>query len=767
MGLIRFYGRIYYHLESIMRVKPLNYLMLGILAASTGLVQAKTFSAKSSVNGTAVQAEMDVENSDDGVAGKMFLAVELNGHLQFYDGQKWLPFISSQVPPAYYTGALAKRALTVADLNSSLFAGANVYIGYGRDFDDMLKRLNYGLVFVVPKQPVSNPLGIAAVDFSPTPAPVTPQERAGVFTRSSIAVKYNDGTVSMSRLNYHTLYHNTDLFNGVAAGASYNSKGELLKAANGSPLIAETPDGQSLMQIAGAKASVKGGNSLFLVTHFEYQWKNPGAETGLYGEIPNTMKLSTIDQNKSNGQLSVVDLKNVDMSAVNGLWIPCAGSLSPWNTHLGSEEYEPDARAFEEKPLAPFWTENKTDSPWLQAMSIWFAGDNSKIKPYNYGTTPEVAVKADGTTNVVKHQALGRISRELAQVMPDQRTVYQGDDGTYNVLTLFIADKPADLSAGTLYAAKWNQTSSDKGGAATLTWYKLGQANDAELATLANSVTFSDIFETASVVPKKDAAGVVTGYESAPAGFTQIIAGHDKGLVENLKLKPGMEKAAAFLETRRYAAYVGATTEFEKFEGVSVNAKDNKVYLAMTRMSNGMENKASDPVNHIHIPKLSAGAVYEMPLAKAQKDAQGTEINSDYVGTAMQALVIGEDIAKDAVGNTGHPDKIANPDNIKYSELARTLFIGEDSSTLHINNFVWAYNIDSKTLTRIMSVPAGAESTGLQVIDNLNGFPYIMSNYQHAGDFSANINADLKTQLEPLIDKAKASIGYIAMEFLP
>ena len=26
-----------------------------------------------------------------------------------------------------------------------------------------------------------------------------------------------------------------------------------------------------------------------------------------------------------------------------GLWVPCAGSVTPWGTHLGSEEYEPDA----------------------------------------------------------------------------------------------------------------------------------------------------------------------------------------------------------------------------------------------------------------------------------------------------------------------------------------------------------------------------------------------------------------------------------------
>jgi len=92
----------------------------------------------------------------------------------------------------------------------------------------------------------------------------------------------------------------------------------------------------------------------------------------------------------------------------------------------------------------------------------------------------------------------------------------------------------------------------------------------------------------------------------------------------------------------------------------------------------------------------------------------------------------------------------------------RTLFIGEDSTTGHINNFLWAYNIDTGHLARILSVPAGAEVTGLQVVEDLDGYSYIMSNYQHAGDLSKEIDPELKTKLTPVIDKSKAAIGYIS-----
>jgi hypothetical protein len=49
----------------------------------------------------------------------------------------------------------------------------------------------------------------------------------------------------------------------------------------------------------------------------------------------------------------------------------------------------------------------------------------------------------------------------------------------------------------------------------------------------------------------------------------------------------------------------------------------------------------------------------------------------------------------------------------------------------------------------------------LQVVENLNGHAYIMSNAQHHGDFPSSINADLKAQLTPMIDKFDAPVGYI------
>ena len=120
-----------------------------------------------------------------------------------------------------------------------------------------------------------------------------------------------------------------------------------------------------------------------------------------------------------------------------------------------------------------------------------------------------------------------------------------------------------------------------------------------------SGITFNDIFET-SDVPKE--------------GFTAIKQ-YSYGKVEYLKLKPGKEKAAAFLETRRYAAMLGATTEFNKMEGVALNEKDNKVYIAISDQSKSMEKDSTgkDPADHIQLPKIKAGVTYQLDLNKWTK----------------------------------------------------------------------------------------------------------------------------------------------------
>ncbi|MEZ5478086.1 MAG: DUF839 domain-containing protein [Thiolinea sp.] len=80
------------------------------------------------------------------------------------------------------------------------------------------------------------------------------------------------------------------------------------------------------------------------------------------------------------------------------------------------------------------------------------------LNPYDYGYQIEVKVSDFDTATVTKHYAMGRIAHELGYVMPNQKTAYMSDDGTNGVLLFLMADTAGDLSAGELFAAKWQQT---------------------------------------------------------------------------------------------------------------------------------------------------------------------------------------------------------------------------------------------------------------------------------------------------------------------
>jgi len=598
------------------------------------------------------------------------------------------------------------------------------------------------------------PASVKSVEFTATDVTgLSDANRAIAYTTSSAKVTYADGTTKTFPLSFVNLFNNTDTgktADGSAAAAIRNKSGVILKDASGKPFVPQTPDANSLMDIGGTP---------YLVTHFEYE-NIDSAGANQYGKVPMTMTLAKLGQAKADGKMTVSSIKQVDFSGVNGLWIPCAGSRSPWNTHLGSEEYEPDARC-------------ETDTAYAAAAGgTCLAGEHTArmnafrtlygettASPYNYGRVPEVTVALDGSSTVQKWYTLGRISREKVQFFGDSRTAIQGDDGTYTMLTMFVADKAKDLSAGSLYAAKWNQLSpaGTDGGKATLSWIKLGHATHAEIKSAVDAgVKFSDLFDVDT-----------TNGATPAAGFTRVKHGHEVGTVEDLKLKTGtfgttgvsIDTLAAFLETRRYGAIKGATSEFEKFEGVAYNARDNVAYAAMTRMTNGMTDKSTDPGNDIKLKANNSGAVYQLSLQSGWYDSTGAAIDSSFVPTVMEALVIGEDQTADAEGNSSKLDKIASPDNLSFSERMRVLFIGEDSSR-HVNNYLWAYHVDTGKLVRILSLPMGAESTGLQVVDNMNGYAYIMSNYQHAGDQNSTVKATFDRIL-PLINTDKAEVGYL------
>lgn len=590
--------------------------------------------------------------------------------------------------------------------------------------------------------------------FTSMPAPTLANAAAMATTSvgSTLNLSFSDSTQQSYKLSYQPFFVTGDLVSDgkggkVLSGGYFDINNKPIMdttvAGKDRQYFSDSPDGTSLLTVPNANVPGVKGNAVFAVVQFEYTtWAQDGV-TGMYGKLPSPIAVLSLDQDPNTGKLSLVKYHNVDTSSVNGLWITCGASLSPWGTHLSSEEYEPNA--FTAATDAQFKTFSKN-----------LYGSETAANPYHYGHMPEVTVNADGTASIKKHYNLGRISHELVQVMPDNRTVLMGDDATNSGYFVFVADKEKDLSSGTLYVAKVGAGFSidPAAAAAPLTWIKLGSATSAEIKALADKLKPTDIMSVVSTDPQD-------------ATYTKVNA---NGKTEWIKVNAGMEKAAAFLETHRYASLVGASMGFSKMEGTTVNIKDKVAYSALQNCIASMVagNAYNTVGNGISIPKLlNAGVVMALNLKGGQKDTTGAAIVSEWMPVDTKALISGEDITADALGNTANPDKIANPDNLKFSESLRTLFIGEDSSQ-HVNNFLWAYNIDTKALSRIMSIPSGGESTGLHAVDELNGWTYIMSNFQHAGDW-LGIHSNVKTTLDPLIkanykDKFGAAVGYLTAE---
>jgi len=223
--------------------------------------------------------------------------------------------------------------------------------------------------------------------------------------------------------------------------------GQITKAAGGTLNSCNNPDGNMFLP------STSAGTEGYLYSNWECV---PGGVSKLY-----------IKQG-SDGKWTSVEGQNVDFSAVNGTQNNCNASVSPWNTALTSEEYPPDVQGE--------W------DGWIATRDAISAHLGKTANPLDYGYIVELTPaggEEDGIgTKVVKHYSMGRFSKEMALIMPDNKTAYFGDDGTDRVLYKYVADNAGDLSAGSLYAAKIKQD----GDTLNLEWILLGQGKDADIA---------------------------------------------------------------------------------------------------------------------------------------------------------------------------------------------------------------------------------------------------------------------------------------------
>lgn len=370
---------------------------------------------------------------------------------------------------------------------------------------------------------------------------------------------------------------------------------------------------------------------------------------------------------RSHLQDGVASTEPIDLDPLYGGFQLCAGAPTPWNTHLGSEEYEPDAAIVGKDGKLPARADVGHGDQEIEDEGYNLIPGAT---PYRYGWAWEVAPDKGAPS---PRLAMGRFSHEVALAMPDERSVYLSDDRRGGGLYLFVADKPRDLSAGTLYAAVWGPT---------VRWVNLGHASEAELAKAwKKPPVFSALFD------RKIA-------DTCPEGYTRVTSGSGR---ECLKVKNRL--LASRFETRRMAGVLGATTHLTKEEGLAYDPQANVLYVAISNVTSPMP----EPAN-------ACGAVYALSLASGHDDTEHKEILSPHVATSARELLRGvED------GKVCRDDAIANPDNLAFVD--GELIIAEDTHKRADGlPRLWSWR-DGK-LTEVFRGPAGSELTGLSAADH-------------------------------------------------
>lgn len=457
------------------------------------------------------------------------------------------------------------------------------------------------------------------------------------------------------------------LGNGQILGGVYNTSGELMYVSN-------APDFNGFIPT--------GANSAYLYTG----WEGAGRDgAGAVSRLP----LARVN---GQWQADLASSSMLDLSSIDGGQVLCSGVVTPWGTPLLAEEYfffntavwnHPDQ--YDEDEKAGFRGGN--DITYIKPKNMMqYLGHMAN--PYRYGYLFEInnAATADDLS-MVKQYATGRLSHETAAIMPDGRTLYMSDDDSakyndkvYNtasggVLFKFVADVKGDLSAGTLYAARMTQDASADPHTTgfDVTWIELAHGSNDQIAGWIaeyDDITTDDYVDGQSSYVTNDE---IIAWAEGKTG-TDI---NGDGTVGSYP-----DDRPAFLESRRAAAALGATNEWDKLEGVT--SVGNTVYVGASALSWTMDKSWGQPDwitgerdesdgGHIALNKEDCGGVYKATTG------------NDYNITRLDPYVIGKTIDDGSC----HLDVPAHPDNI-LAMPDGSLLIGEDAGAKkHTLDMLW------------------------------------------------------------------------------
>lgn len=443
---------------------------------------------------------------------------------------------------------------------------------------------------------------------------------------------------------------------GEIFGGVYDTSGNLM-------FVSNTPDFNGFVPT--------GDNSAYLYT----AWEGAGRE--------GASAVSRLSLSKKDGmwQADLSKSRNVNLASIDGGNVLCSGTVTPWGTPLLAEEYffyntavwnhpdnhDEDERASFQKGNDINYIKPKSKSKYLGKIG----------NPYRYGYLIEILnpTSSDAETPV-KQYATGRLSHETAAIMPDNKTLYMTDDDSavysdkkYNsasggVLFKFVADNAGDLSSGTLFAAKLSQdkeANPHKAGF-DVSWIELGSGNNSEIENWISEYDgiTTDDYKDGESNYVSDAQ--IRAYAEAKLG---------KDMDGDGKIAEMSDARSAFLESRRTAAAMGATNEWDKLEGVT--SHENKVYISASALAFTMDKGWGHK-------DWSTGVIDKENGGDIALNAEGcggtyiAETGADYNITRIDPYVIGMTMSDGKCD----PDLPANPDNILALNNG-TLLIGEDA----------------------------------------------------------------------------------------
>jgi PGF-CTERM protein len=428
-------------------------------------------------------------------------------------------------------------------------------------------------------------------------------------------------------------------------------------------VILQTGDALSQGGVAGGIYSVDDAAQILISKKPDYNAFVPLNADGTHGYLytawedrPAGLSQTEIEWDSSTSEWTVLGGQMLNLSSIDGGWVFCFGSMSPWGSPLFSEELYFDN--------TQYWNDD----------NFRYHSDQTKLEnylghypnPYDYGYIVEIENASTSEPDFMRHLAMGRYSHENAVVMPDEKTVYLTDDGYDTVLFKFVANTPGDLSAGTLYAAKVAQDAS-RDSATTgfdVEWIEMASSSNSEIRTWIeeyDNITTDDFISGQN--------SYITDEEINDWAEDRL----NKDLNGDGSIGYALDDRVAFLESRKAAAAIDATDEWNKMEGVAFNENAPEyLYLAMSRIESAMTDGQDD----IDLTQNSCGIVYRMTMSE-QWNVNRIEpaiIGGPYISSAQNQCDV---------------NNLAGPDNLLVLDDGRVL-VGEDTSK-HESNMVWLW----------------------------------------------------------------------------